>query len=42
MHPTAQGYAASADSFVRAVGADLCRRGEVDDAGKAIINLCPH
>jgi hypothetical protein len=41
MHPTAQGYAAIADSFVRAVGADLCKRGEVDDAGRAIVNFCP-
>lgn len=42
MHPTAQGYAAIANSFVRAVGADLCKRGEVDDADKEIVNLCPH
>ena len=41
MHPTAQGYAAIANSFVRAVGADLCKRGEVDDAGRAIVNFCP-
>jgi hypothetical protein len=40
MHPTAQGYAAIADSFVRAIGTDLCKRGEVDDAGRAIVNLC--
>jgi hypothetical protein len=41
MHPTAEGYAAIADSLVQAIGADLCKRGEVDDAGKEIINFCP-
>jgi hypothetical protein len=42
MHPTAEGYAAIADSLVQAIGADLCKRGEVDDAGKEIVNFCPH
>jgi hypothetical protein len=42
MHPTAEGYAAIADSLVQAVAADLCHRGEVDDAGKEIVDLCPH
>ncbi|HEX9168438.1 MAG TPA: hypothetical protein VF886_05850 [Roseiarcus sp.] len=41
MHPTAEGYAAIADSLVQAIGADLCKRGEVDDAGKEIVNFCP-
>jgi lysophospholipase L1-like esterase len=42
MHPTAEGYAAIADSLVQAIEADLCKRGEVDDAGKEIVNFCPH
>ena len=42
MHPTAEGYAAIADSLVQAIGADLCKRGEVDDAGKQIVDFCPH
>jgi hypothetical protein len=42
MHPTAEGYAAIADSLVEAIGADLCKRGEVDDAGKEIVDLCQH
>ena len=42
MHPTAEGYAAIADSLVQAIAADLCKRGEVDDAGKGIVNFCPH
>jgi hypothetical protein len=41
MHPTAEGYAAIADSLVQAVAADLCHRGEMDDAGKEIVNFCP-
>ena len=41
MHPTAEGYASIADSLVQAIGADLCKRGEVDDAGKEIVNFCP-
>jgi hypothetical protein len=41
MHPTAEGYAAIADSLLQAVATDLCHRGEVDDAGKEIVNLCP-
>lgn len=42
MHPTAEGYAAIANSLLQAIGADLCKRGEVDDAGKEIVNICPH
>ena len=42
MHPTAEGYAAIADSLVEAIAADLCKRGEVDDAGKEIVDFCPH
>jgi lysophospholipase L1-like esterase len=41
MHPTAEGYAAIADALVQAIGADLCKRGEVDGAGKEIVNFCP-
>jgi len=41
MHPTAQGYAAIADSYVRAIGADLCKRKELDESAGSIVNLCP-
>jgi hypothetical protein len=40
MHPTAEGYAAVADSLFRTLVYDLCRRKEIDDSDQTIAKLC--
>ncbi|MGD1037896.1 MAG: hypothetical protein ABR878_12010 [Roseiarcus sp.] len=39
IHPTAEGYAAMADSLFRAIRADLCVRGELDDSANSVVDL---